>query len=748
MVLPRVSIQCKIVPQKNQLATSKKYETIREMKYAEIAFRGRTPGANDGLFTYAVPASLANSVLPGCLVTAPLQGTVQTALVVRVHDRQPLFDTEVVASVRSPSLVDPLRFELAARIAHKNFVPLARVLPLFLPQQIFAGNGIPPQRTDVSLLDKNVDVKGKKMQAVIAHLRESGVAELTELRRSTGTGKATIDRLHELGAIEYVAAPKFAPAADYHVQHDEGELTAEQKQAYDFLQENTEALLFAPTGSGKSHLTRKLAADALAAGSSVFFLLPEIGLTGELVAKCKTIFGDAAVAVYHSRLSEGERAETFWRIATGQARVIVGSRAALFLPFQDLGLIVMEEEHEWTYKSDQSPRYHARDVAEELARLHRARLVYATATPSLETWYRAHSRQLPVTRLPSRSAAPEFSIIDLREEVAARNTSLLSRTLTNKVTAALQNKKQALLFLNRRGIFRTLICEDCGEAMRCPDCAIALVSHAGKEGKEFLLCHQCGHVFGIPERCVSCGGSKMRFFGSGTAQIERVVKNRFPDHKVLRIDRDTTAAKSGFADLHETFASGAADILVGTQIIAKGLDFANVGVVGILDADAGLGIPDFRATERTFQLLVQVAGRAGRRGQAAEVVIQTRLPQLPLWQTLRSGNAERFYEQELALREQHFLPPASRIAKLIFSAKTKEGTFGAARKLEAILRQRSKELFPEEKIQIFVAPALHPKRHGKYFANLFVISAMPEALLRAVPLPRCRIDIDPADVVS
>ncbi len=717
------------------------------MKYADLAFRRRTPTVHDGLFTFSIPQPLESKISPGCLVAASLQGQPEVALVVRIHEEKPLFETEPIHSICTPPLLDTNAFKLAKRVAEKTLVPLARVLPLFLPSSIFSGNGQPPLVTSARLTKAEAEKLGKKMQQVVDYLQNNGESEIALVREETGSTKATLDRLQEKGVIEFVSQPKFVEQLDCPLK-SEGELSAEQAAALASLAKHQRALLFAPTGSGKSHVARKLASDTLESGKTVFFLVPEIGLTTELLEKCEAVFGKDCVALYHSRLSEGEKAQVFWRVKCGHARVVVGSRAACFLPFQNLGLIVMEEEHEWTFKSDQSPRYHARDVAEALAKIHQAQLIYATATPSLELWHAAHNKATHIARLPARAALPQLSVIDLREEMAAKNTSPISRSLKHKVELTLQAGKQALLFLNRRGLFRCLVCEDCGEVTRCPECNIALVSHAGKGGKEYLLCHQCGRVFGVMPRCTSCGSSKLRFFGSGTAQIERVVKLLFPDKKVVRIDRDTTSAKAGFKELHETFTSGDADILVGTQIIAKGLDFANVGVVGILDADAGLSIPDFRAAERTYQLLIQVSGRAGRRGQTAEVVIQTRLPELPLWQTLKTGNPDSFYQQEIQVRQQHFLPPVSRIAKLIFSAKTKDGAFGAARKLEAILNQRCKEIFADEKIQIFVAPALHPKKHGKFFANLFIIAAEPEKILCVVPLPHCRIDIDPVDVVS
>lgn len=724
-------------------------DTIAGVKYyADIAFRQHAPSTNDGLFTFAIPESLQERIFPGCIVSAPFRKTLEHGIVVTVHAGAPSFATETIVAVRTPPLLDENQFRLAAKVAKKNFAPLARVLPLFLPGKLFTGNGNPPQITIVSLdVAEPLPKLGKKMLEVVEFLRVKGATEIHTLRSATGATTQTLARLLELAVVTCTHQARFIPQ-QYGAKKIRWALSPEQETALTDIKQSFHTLLFAPTGSGKSHILRKLAEEMLLQGKTVFFLVPEIGLTDELVQKCEEVFGQDLVCCFHSRLSEGEREEAYWRVRFRHAGIIVGSRSALFLPFAALGLIVMEEEHEWTFKSDQSPRYHARDVAEELAALHGARLVYATATPSMEIWQRARTQDISIARLPGRAATPTVTIIDMKDEVAAKNRLPISRVLINKVQKALTAGQQALLFLNRRGLFRAIICQDCGEITRCPECSIALVTHPGKEQKNYLLCHLCGRVYGVAERCGHCRGTNMQFVGSGTARIEAVARQLFPDKRIVRIDRDTTTKKSGFKDLHATFNSGLADILVGTQIVAKGLDFANIGVVGVLDADAGLNIPDFRASERTFQLLVQVAGRAGRRGQPAELVLQTRLPELPLFRSLTPGSEENFYNQELALREKYFLPPISRIAKVIFSSVKKETAYTAARKLEGIITAKAAELYPNEHVDVSVAPALNPKKHGKYFVNLLVICKHPEELLHAVPLPHCRIDIDPVDVVS
>lgn len=772
--------------------------------YADIAFRRRIPHTNDGLFTFAVPRKYEDSIASGCIVLAPLRGELQRAVVVRIHDKTPLFDTEDIIEICAPSILEKWQFVLAEMVAKKNFVSLARVLPLLLPNKIFSGNGRSPEKTLVSKISEVTDTRmGKSMKSIVEALSQTKEIELSALLQKTGASKKTLERLEERGIFKRKTVP--VQPEKFQTSYVFPSLSDDQKKAFQQLRKCNQSLLFAPTGSGKSHLLRMLANEKLLQGKTVLFLVPEIGLTEELVQKCNEVFGENHVVLYHSRLAEGEKARVFWKVKTGVAKVIIGSRASIFLPFQNVGLVALEEEHEWTLKSDQSPRYHAKDVCKYLAELHNAQLVLSSATPSLETYQlsvtseqslvsnqqplvcnkqakeKAHSESQKKNNsndlqnkavgcdkqefkrepdnsqlsnlnpqcisIPSRNPLPNITSVDLKEESLARNPTLLSRVLQGKMQQTLKKKEQIILFLNRRGFHRTLICQDCSEIVRCPECGISLVLHEGK-GKEFLLCHYCGKVFGVPEKCNHCLSVRIGYLGSGTAKIEKMVQTMFPQNKVVRIDRDTTSHKTGFADLYGDISSGEADILIGTQIIAKGLDFKNVGLVGILDADAGMHIPDFRSAERTFQLLTQVIGRAGRRGQASEVVLQTRLPEHPLFQHLQKGDVIGFLEEERKIREEFFLPPFSRIIKLIFVGPQKDAVFRRAREAQQILFAVAKDRFPDERVDVSVAPALHPKKHGKYFVNVLLVAKDPEAILAKTPVKGCRIDNDPVEVVG
>ncbi len=730
--------------------------------FVDIAFRRRIPPSNNGLFTFSVPEQLEKKCNQGSIVLAPLRGNLERAVIVRMHDKKPLFDTEEIVEVCTPQILDSWQFHLAQSIATKNFVPLARVLPLLLPKKIFDGNGLPPDKTIVKITPTQGDDHkplGKVMARVMSILQTSPEKELHVLLREAKATRKTIDSLLER---EMLSVEKETPSGErYDKKVSFPPLSPQQEKAYIALQKYSHTLLFAPTGSGKSHLLRMLAHEEMKKGKSVLLLVPEIGLTQELIQKCKTLFGEDVSDVYHSRLSEGEKANVFWRVKTGVTKLVIGSRTSLFLPFRDLGLIAIEEEHEWTLKSDQSPRYHARDVAEKLTEIHSAKCVFSSATPSLETYCSAVSsqhecrqsstsvREVPYERisLPSRTPLSKITYVDLQEELLAKNSTLLSRLLQQKMKEVLSKNQQVLLFLNRRGFHRALICKDCSEVVRCPECGISLVLHAGN-GRQHLLCHHCGRVYGVPKTCAFCQSTELGYMGSGTAKIEQMVKSIFPEKKVVRIDRDTTSSKTGFVDLYGDISSGDADILVGTQIIAKGLDFRNIGLVGVLDADAGLHIPDFRASEKTFQLLTQVIGRAGRRGQPSQVILQTRLPENPIFSFLHKNDTEGFLKYELHIRKQFSLPPFRRVIKLIFSGANRDTVFKKARETEKIIMSIVLQRFSKESVEVSVAPALHPKKYGKYFVNLLLTADNPEKILSATPVKGCRIDVDPIDCVK
>ena len=510
--------------------------------------------------------------------------------------------------------------------------------------------------------------------AKIASLRgltEKGLVESSEIR---------LRRAPVAAGEKRTVAPKFTPGQ---------QAAADELRAKIAARKFDTVLLFGVTASGKTEVYLDAIKHTLDAGRSAIVLLPEIALTAQVVDVFIGRFGEQ-VAVLHSKLSEGERHDEWRRMQEGAARIVVGARSAIFAPVQNVGLIVVDEEHEASYKQDNTPRYNAKDLAAHRARLSDAVLILGSATPSLESYYASDltprppslrsaasesgkgervgdwkgARGLGRIEMPERidnRPLPKVHVVDLREEFKTRK-ALFSLALTDAMEQRLSKKQQIILFLNRRGYAQFVLCRDCGYAARCPNCAVSLAFHAYDRS---LKCHHCDFTGRAPQTCPDCGSPKVKAFGIGTEKVEEEVLLIFPSARVARLDRDTTATKGAHTRILREFRSGEADILIGTQMVAKGLDFPNVTLVGIVSADTAINMPDFRAAERTFQLLTQVAGRAGRGVNPGEVFIQTFSPDHYAVQAAIHHDYESFYNQEIVFRQELKYPPFSRFANLI-----------------------------------------------------------------------------------
>lgn len=427
-------------------------------------------------------------------------------------------------------------------------------------------------------------------------------------------------------------------------------------QAIDAPDETTTFLLEGVTGSGKTEVYLQAMAAALAQGQTALMLVPEISLTPQMVQRVKGRFGKA-VAVLHSGLSSGEKYDEWRRIQRGEAQVVVGARSAVFAPLQNLGLIVMDEEHESTYKQDDAPRYHARQVALWRSRYHHCPVVLGSATPSLETRARAEKgvyQRLVLKDRVNQRPLPVVSIIDMKKEMQQHAESNFSAPLLVALQDRLDRHEQSVLMLNRRGYSSFVLCRDCGFVLKCPNCDISLTLHMDTHT---MKCHYCGHEEAIPRVCPNCHSRQIRYYGTGTEKVEEELRDLLPDARIIRMDNDTTRKKGAHARLLAQFGSGDADILIGTQMIAKGLDFPNVTLVGVLNADTALGLPDFRASERTFQLLTQVSGRAGRAEKSGHVYIQTFNPDHYAIRFAQHHDYEGFFKYEMRMRHQGGYPP-------------------------------------------------------------------------------------------
>jgi len=446
------------------------------------------------------------------------------------------------------------------------------------------------------------------------------------------------------------------------------------------------ALLFGVTGSGKTEVYMELIARMIAAGKQTILLIPEISLTYQNVSRFYRRFGER-VGVINSRLSAGEKYETLKKAEAGELNLVIGPRSALFAPFPNLGMIIVDEEHEGAYNSEQSPRYKAVETAVKRGELAGAGVVLGSATPSVETYTRALEGTYGLFRLPDRakpgSVLPEVQIVDLRAELREGNRSIFSTCLSEAIADRLAKKEQIMLFLNRRGYSGFVSCRSCGKVLKCPHCDVSLTAHRDRS----LHCHYCGYTASMPDACPACGSPYLAGFGLGTQKVESYVKKQFPEARVLRMDLDTTKGKDGHSRILTRFAAGEADILIGTQMIVKGHDFPKVTLVGILAADMSLFSEDFRAAERTFQLLTQAAGRAGRAEDRGLVVIQTYSPDNATILAAAAQNYEIYYKDEMEFRKLLAYPPSGNMMSILITGDVEENVIGEAEYLASRVRE-------------------------------------------------------------
>lgn len=499
------------------------------------------------------------------------------------------------------------------------------------------------------------------LQWMCQHLGE--VFTPQQICDEAGVSISVLEAVIDKGAAQFIQEEVFRDPFTKEVSRTKAlQLTGEQQVA---LQAITTAmdeqiaqtfLLHGVTGSGKTEVYLQAIQKVLEEGKEAIMLVPEISLTPQMTERFRSRFGEM-VAVMHSGLSVGEKYDEWRKIQQGKVKVVVGARSAIFAPFTNIGLIILDEEHESTYKQEDSPRYHARDVAIWRSEFYNCPIILGSATPALESFARAKKGVYKLLSLKHRAlhqALPTVFIADMREELRQGNRSMFSQSLIEAIRLRLEKKEQMVLFLNRRGYSSFVLCRDCGTVVQCPNCDISLTYHRTTEK---LKCHYCGYEEHVPQICPQCQSDHIRYFGTGTQKVEEELYKLFPEARVLRMDVDTTKHKGAHEEILETFGAGQADILLGTQMIAKGLDFPNITLVGVLSADTSLHLPDYRAAERTFQLLTQVSGRAGRHDKLGEVIIQTYTPEHYAIELAKTQEYEPFYEREMFLRRRSNYPP-------------------------------------------------------------------------------------------
>lgn len=507
----------------------------------------------------------------------------------------------------------------------------------------------------------------KKKEQLLYYLQRLGTEKITAVKemKELGFSTALLNEAAKNSWLTFIEKEAYRdPFANQTFEKTTAlSLNAEQQVAVETIlqsvqeQQSQTYLLEGITGSGKTEVYLQVIAEVLNQGKTAIMLVPEISLTPQMVQRFKSRFGEH-VAVMHSGLSQGEKYDEWRKIERGEAEVVVGARSAIFAPIENIGVIIIDEEHEASYKQEETPRYHARDLAIWRSEYHHCPVVLGSATPSLESRARAQKNVYQRLRLTQRAnqaaTLPTIDVVDMRQEVENGNVSSFSMSLQEKLQERLEKNEQSVLLLNRRGYSSFVMCRDCGYVLPCPNCDISLTLHMDSKT---MKCHYCGHEERIPYRCPNCGQDKIRYYGTGTQKVEEELQTLLPDSRILRMDVDTTRRKGAHEKILRTFGEGQADILLGTQMIAKGLDFPNVTLVGVLNADTALNLPDFRSSERTFQLLTQVSGRAGRAEKPGEVIIQSFNPEHYAIQLAKAQDYEDFYTKEMYIRHRGDYPP-------------------------------------------------------------------------------------------
>ncbi len=644
----------------------------------------------DRPFQYRIPEELADEVKIGTQVIVPFGNANKliTGYCIGISEETD-FDPDRIKNIfsikKGSTTIESRQIMLADFLKRRYGVTMIQALKTVLPVKQSVQSVMKKTICRAKTLEETRDyyntIKEKGNQKAKARLLEQLLSRETisqeEVTGKLRIGSSTLKSLEEAGFIKIQSISQYRNP----VQVEQGEvanfkLSAEQQHIVDTIAADYEAgeagkyYIHGITGSGKTAVYIELIAQTLRKGRQAIVLIPEISLTYQTLRRFYGRFGDK-VSVMNSTLSQGEKYDQIVRAMKGDIQVIIGPRSALFTPFPNLGLVIMDEEHETSYKSELSPKYHAREVAEEVARISGASLVLGSATPSIEAYYRVQKGDFILFQLEKRltgGSLPSVEVVDLREELKEGNRSIFSVCLQEKLKQRLEKKEQSILFLNRRGYSGFISCRSCGHVMRCPHCSVSLSQH--RDGR--LHCHYCGYSIPNVKLCPECGSKYILGFKVGTQQIEEKLKELFPGVRVLRMDADTTRTKDSYERILSAFAKGEADVLVGTQMIVKGHDFPRVTLVGVLAADLSLAFEDFRSGERTFQLLTQAAGRAGRGELPGEVIIQTYQPDHYSVQYAAAQDFAGFYKAEIQFREFMQYPPAGRMMAIQFFGAEEE----------------------------------------------------------------------------
>lgn len=704
-------------------------------------------------FHYRAPEELRERLVLGSRVLVPFGPRRIPGTVVGFPEKAQVSGLKAVIDIIDNPLPQDL-LTLARWMADYYLYPLGQTIEALVPKAV--GRTKPRTKKYVRLLQQpDAPLRGAKQAALLRELADFSEREIVSL---DGYSRATMKALQDAGLIEIFEREAQGPVQQDFIPSTPPALMPAQAEAVRRIREavSNEAfsvfLLHGVTGSGKTEVYLHAIAQLAGTQKGAIVLVPEIALTPQLLNRFRQRFG-SRVAVLHSGLSDRERADEYRRIQAGQVEVAIGARSAVFAPFEKIGLVIVDEEHENSYKQDEGLRYHARDVAVMRAKFQNAVAVLGSATPSLESYYNAKNAKYGYLHLSDRvdhRPMPEVAIVDVK---ALPKDSIYSPLLIEQIKQRLERNEQTLLLLNRRGFSSVLICCECGKAIRCPSCSVSLTFHKS-EAK--LKCHYCGFLCRPSDTCPSCSSIELKLLGSGTQKIEEELQERFPEARMKRMDSDTVKGRDAYDTLLQQVDRREVDILLGTQMVAKGHDFPAVTLVGVVDADTGLNLPDFRSSEKTFQLITQAAGRAGRGTLGGEVIIQTMNPNHYSIQHSKTHDYESFYSQEIAYRIELRYPPISRLIKLEIKSVKEEHAAEASKTAQNRIRSlmRGKEV-----TLLGPAPAPLARVRGQYRFHLLLLSQQRDKI-RTLALEgrnaveekygrKCRvsIDVDPVNLM-
>ncbi|WP_251860348.1 primosomal protein N' [Clostridium sp. Marseille-Q2269] len=646
----------------------------------------------DKLFTYIIPDKLNEKIKIGQRVKVPF-GKGNKKIDGFVLDLYEICEEHV--SMKSISniceekpLLDLNRIKLIEQMKEKYLCTYLEAIKVLIPPGITKGN----KEKKENCIFTYKDLDGKYLKENYEQIYDfvkcnNGVYNKNALNKKFGFSLSSINTLIKHGFLIQKNKVVNRYNEKIYNNYEEKILNGNQSLAlYRILNSNRKLfLIHGVTGSGKTEIYMHLVKKLIKVGKDSIILVPEISLTPQMVERFKGRFGKD-IAVFHSKLSDGERFDEWIRVKRGEVKVAIGARSAVFLPFKNLGAIIIDEEHESSYKSDSNPKYSARDIAEFRCINEGCKVILGSATPSLETYYKSKNNMIDLITIDERiegADMPDVKIVDMREELMSGNKSIFSRELFEDISIRIEKKEQIILFLNRRGFSTFVSCRECGYVFKCKNCDISLTYHNRDSS---LRCHYCGEKIKIPKQCPKCNSRYVKYFGTGTEKVEKAIKKYLPQVRTLRMDLDTTRTKNAYENIYNAFKNGEADILIGTQMIAKGLDFQNVTLVGVLAADMSLNLPDYRSSERTFQLITQVSGRAGRGKKKGKVLIQSYNPENYSITSAAKGDYEGFYMNEIKIRKDMNYPPFSKILIINLSGKYENKLIKNTHKIGIILK--------------------------------------------------------------